>query len=48
MEINIIQQKVNVINLDNVKPNHVANKNSGWWGRKGQKYANSSFIAESE
>lgn len=48
MGINITHPKVNVINPDNVQPNHVTNKNSGWWGRKGQKYADLSFIAGSE
>lgn len=32
MGITITQQKVNVTNFDNIKPNHVTNKNSGWWG----------------
>lgn len=30
MGINITQQKVNVINLNRVKPNHVTDKNRGW------------------
>lgn len=34
MGINITQQKVSVIRLDYIKPSHVTNKNSGWWGIK--------------